>query len=224
MTTLRARLDLTALAANTGLALAGLGERAIADLRRDAWGHGIAPVARVLADAGVRAAVVDPGDRAAATAAGLTATEAGPTLDGGLLFGMPGSAGAPVLRVSARVLSIKRLLAGEGVSYGYTHRADADTRIALIDGGYGQGIVRTLGNRIDVEAAGTLRPVVGRIAMDVCVVDIGTVSVEPGDEVVYFGGTGPARGALATWEAASGMCGAELVCAIGLRARPAESA
>lgn len=209
MTALRADLDLVALTANA--ADAG----AVADLRRDAWGHGIDAVARALADAGVRAARVDPRDRAALTAAGLTATDAEPTIDGDVLFGLPEG---PVMRLSSRVLAVKRLLAGEGVSYGYTHRASADTRIALIGGGYGQGVVRSLGNRIRVEIGGRPHPVVGRVAMDVCVVDITDAPVAPGDEVVYFGGSGPARGALAEWQAASGLSAAELVCAVGLRA------
>ena len=48
------------------------------------------------------------------------------------------------------VLVVKPLRAGEGVSYGYTHRAARDTRIALVVGGYAQGIVRALGNRAPV--------------------------------------------------------------------------
>ena len=53
--------------------------------------------------------------------------------------------------------------------------------------------------------------------MDVCVVDIGDADVARSDEVIYFGGEGPAGPALATWEAASGLTAAELVCALGLR-------
>lgn len=212
MTHLRARLDVDALARRAR----AIDPRVVLDLRRDAWGHGISRVAPVLTDAGVRAVRVDPGARADVTAAGLTATDADPSPDGGTLFG---GAGSPVLRASSSVVSIKRLLAGEGVSYGYTHRATADTNVALVAGGYGQGIVRALGNRIDVEIAGRLHPVVGRIAMDVCVVDIGDAPVHPGDEVVFFGGDGPARGALSTWVSATGLTPAELVCAVGLNAR-----
>lgn len=215
MTVLRAELDIDAITARATDA------GGVADLRRDAWGHGAAAVARALASAGVRAAQVDPADRAAVTAAGLTATDAVPTIDGRMLFGLPRE---PALRVSTRVLAVKRLLAGEGVSYGYTHRAGTDTRIALIGGGYGQGVVRALGNRISVELGGRLHPVVGRVAMDVCVVDISDAPVAPGDEVVYFGGDGPARDALATWESASGLSAAELVCAVGLRAQKTDTA
>lgn len=211
MTALSARLDVDALATRAR----GLDPHAVVDLRRDAWGHGVTRVAGVLADAGVRAARVDDTARAEATAAGLTATDAAPDIDGEHLFG---GVDAPVLRASSRIVSVKRLLAGEGVSYGYTHRAPVDTTVALVAGGYGQGVVRALGNRIDVEIAGRLHRVVGRIAMDVCVVDVGDSGARPGDEVVLFGGDGAARGALSTWSEATRLSAAELVCAVGLHA------
>ena len=115
------------------------------------------------------------------------------------------------------MLSIKALRAGEGVSYNYTHIAPRDTRIALVSGGFGQGVARSLGNQVSVEVRGALYPIVGRVAMDVCVVDIGDADIARGDEVIYFGGDGPAGPALATWGAASGLTAAELVCALGLR-------
>jgi alanine racemase len=217
-TPLRVRLSASALAANAAEAVRRAGAHAVADLRRDAWGHGLAPVAAALVAAGVRAARVDDAARATVTAAGLTATDAAPTLDTALLLGLPGGGGLPVMRAAGAVLSTKTLLAGEGVSYGYTHRAASDTRIALVTGGYAQGIVRGLGNHIDVEIAGRLHRVVGRVAMDVCVVDIGDADVSPGDEVVFFGGDGPAQDALAMWERESGLSAAEIAAAVGLRA------
>ncbi|MBN9187598.1 MAG: alanine racemase, partial [Microbacterium sp.] len=52
-----------------------------------------------------------------------------------------------------RVLSTKVLLADEGVSYGLTYRAPEDTHIALVTGGYAQGVLRGLGNRVSVSIA-----------------------------------------------------------------------
>ena len=221
MTSLTAHVSRSALAANAASALS---PGAVVDLRRDAWGHGLPLVADVLAAVGVRAALVDDAGCGIATAAGLTVTDAAPTVDGAVLFGLPGSGGEPVLRLSARVLSLKDLRRGEGVSYGYAHRAVADTRVALVDGGYGQGLPRAIGGAASVEVAAKLHPIVGRIAMDVCVVDIGDRDVHPGDDVVYFGGSGPARDALATWSAASGLGAAEIVCAIGLHVRREDAA
>lgn len=211
---LRVAISRGALVANARPA----GPDVIADLRRDAYGHGVAIVAQALAEAGVRAAVVDDAGRAALAAAGLQATDAAPTLDSRTLYGLPGGGGAPAMRLSGSVLSTKRLLAGEGVSYNATHIAEADTRIALVSGGFGQGVVRALGNRVWVELGGERHPIVGRVAMDVCVVDIGDADAAPGDDVVYFGGTGPLRDGLAAWEQATGLTGAELVCALGVRA------
>lgn len=215
---LRVRLSASALAANASAAVRRAGAHAVADLRRDAWGHGLEFVAPALVAAGVRAAVADAADRGPVTERGLTVTDAAPTLDTALVLGLPGGGGAPVMRAAGTVLSTKPLLAGEGVSYGYTYRAAADTRIALVTGGYAQGVVRSLGNRVAVEIAGALHPVIGRVAMDACVVDIGDAPVEAGAEAVFFGGDGPARGALGAWAEASGLSAAEIAAAVGFRA------
>jgi alanine racemase len=215
---IHARLSPSALAANARAAgVTG----AVVDLRRDAWGHGIRFTLPVLADCAVGGVIVDERDRGAVVAAGVAVTDAAATVDGRHLFGLPrpsAAAAAPVMTASSRVLSLKTLRRGEGVSYGYTHRAREDTRIALVSGGYGQGVVRALGNRASVEIAGDLHPIVGRVAMDVFVVDVGSAAVASGDGVVLFGGDGPAHDAVRAWVAATGLDAAELVCAIGLRA------
>jgi alanine racemase len=123
-----------------------------------------------------------------------------------------------VLSLRGAVLSLKRLRQGEGVSYGYTHRAPRDTVVALVTGGYAQGVARSLGNAASVMIAGERHPIIGRVAMDVCVVDVGADSgVSRGVEVVYFGGPGGPSPALAEWTDASGLTAGELVTAIGLR-------
>ena len=222
----RVRLSRSALVEGVSRALEAGGADAVADLRRDAYGHGVSLVADVLVESGVRAACLDPEGTEVASAAGMAAVPDPPTVDPVLLFGLPrASTGAvagsqpvrPVMSLIGSVLSVKALRAGEGVSYNYTHIAHQDTRIALVSGGFGQGVARALGNQVSVEIRGALYPIVGRVAMDVCVVDIGDADVARSDEVIYFGGEGPAGPALATWEAASGLTAAELVCALGLR-------
>jgi alanine racemase len=208
-----ARISRSALLSNARLLRERMPEVA-ADLRRDAWGHGAGLVAPVLAEAGVRTAVVDARDADTVQAHGIVPVDGEPH-GGELLYGLPGSAGAPVLSLWTAVLSTKSLLAGEGVSYGYTHRAEADTRVALIAGGYAEGVMRALGNRVGVELGGAPRRIVGRVAMDVCVVDIGDADVRAGDEGVFFG-AGAARDALAGWADVTGLAPAELVCAVGL--------
>ncbi len=214
MTGLTARISATALAANAQRAAAQSGADAVADLRRDAFGHGVPVVARALAVAGIRFARTD--DDIAPTS-GVASTTADTTIDSALLYGFPGSAGDPAMTLVGTVLSTKTLLAGEGVSYNYTHVAERDTRIALVTGGFGQGVVRGIGNAARVDVAGAVRPIIGRVAMDVCVVDIADLTVADGDEVTFFGGDGPARDGLAAWSSATGLTASEIVCALGLR-------
>ncbi|WP_243225565.1 alanine racemase C-terminal domain-containing protein [Microbacterium sp. CIAB417] len=195
-----------------------------ADLRRDAWGHGLSEVAAAVAAHGIRVLVDDEDAVRVLRRHDIAAVTSGePDLDPFLLYGLPDERGMlrtdPVMRLTGRVMSIKPLRAGEAVSYGYTFRAESDTTIALVTGGYAQGIVRALGNRVEVQAAGVKRPIVGRVAMDVCVVDLGDAPVEPGAEVTFFGGRGPVRGELARWGNATGLTIPELVTVAGLRAR-----
>ena len=203
----RAVISLSALGEAARAAVAAGGE--VADLRGDALGHGASRVAEIVRDAGVRAVLLD---------GSVPAGEA--DIDSVLLYGLPGSGRVPAMTLSGRVLSVKPLRAGEAVSYGYTHRAEADTTVALVTGGYAQGVVRALGNSAHVEVDAVLRPIVGRVAMDVCVVDLQdpASSVEPGAEVVFFGGAGPARDALSTWSSATGLRMTELIAVAGAKA------
>lgn len=165
----------------------------------DAYGHGFAEVSRSLADVGLTVADAQVESPDAESLLGLT------------------SGFRPVMRLSGAVLAVKPLRAGEGVSYGYTHRASTDTSVALVVGGYAQGIVRALGNRATVSIATARHPIVGRVAMDVCVVDIGGMPVHRRDEVVFFGDPGAGEPALAEWADATGLTPAELTTAVGLR-------
>lgn len=184
----------------------------VVDLRRDAYGHGLRATAAALraeTDAVLlvdRTADLPDRDRT------LTAGTA--TLVPDTVFGW--DHGLPAMTLVGTVLSTKALRAGEGVSYGYVHRAPHDTRVALVTGGYAQGVVRALGNRAHVVIGGALHPIVGRVAMDVCVVDIGDASVARGDRAVFFGDGGPR---VAEWAGATGWRADEIVTAVGLRAR-----
>ena len=186
----------SALAAGASAAVAAGGR--VADLRRDAWGHGVLAVAQVVTAAGAENVLVDAqGEVEALQLEGIHGVTTGePDIDASLLYGIPDSdrelATRPVMRLTGRVLSTKRLRPGDAVSYGYTYRASRDTVVALVTGGYAQGIVRALGNRAEVEIDGVSRPIVGRVAMDVCVVDLQGADVAAGTEATYFGGEGPA--------------------------------
>ena len=197
----------------------------MADLRRDAWGHGVLAVAHAVVAAGAAAVRVDYAQEAEALALeGIDAvTDGAADIDPFLLYGLPDTDGTlrtrPVMRLVGRVLSTKPLRSGDAVSYGYTHRAVRDTTAALVTGGYAQGIVRSLGNVAHVEIEGVQRPIIGRVAMDVCVIDLqGSAGIAPGTEATYFGGRGPAAPGLARWGAATGLTLAELITVAGSHA------
>lgn len=218
----RAVISRSALTASAAAAVAAGGR--IADLRRDAWGHGILPVAQAVSVAGAVRVLVD--DLVQVEALRLEGIEAvvgeQPDIDSALLYGLPDAEGTlrtrPVMRLTGHVMSTKQLKPGDAVSYGYTHRATAHTTVALVTGGYAQGIVRSLGNNVHVEVDGIDRPIIGRVAMDVCVVDLQGHDAPLGAEVTYFGGAGPAAAALARWSVVTGLSVGELVVVAGAHA------
>ena len=94
----------------------------------------------------------------------------------------------PVMELTTRLAYLKRVPAGTGISYGHTHRTSAATVIATLPAGYADGYPRLLSNRAEVLIRGRRYPVVGRICMDQCLVDLGP---RPGaaryDRAVLFG-------------------------------------
>lgn len=217
-----AHVSRSALARNARLAAAsGSHDFDPSILDADAWGHGAALVSAVLAAEGWR-----PGTRGSARSGTGALPVPTRTLSPETLFGLSRGGhreAVPALRLIGRVLSTKTLRAGEGVSYGYTYRAAADTRVALVTGGYAQGIVRSLGGAVDVAISGRRHPIVGRVAMDVCVVEIADAPVGRGDEVVFLGDPAIGEPGLGPWVEAAGMHPGELITAVGLRAHRVEA-
>nr|WP_174704930.1 alanine racemase [Mycobacterium lepraemurium] len=95
----------------------------------------------------------------------------------------------PAMTVKCTVALVKSIRAGESVSYGHTWTAQRDTNLALLPVGYADGILRSLGGRLQVSINGRRRPGVGRICMDQFVVDLGPgrPDVVEGDEAILFG-------------------------------------
>lgn len=98
----------------------------------------------------------------------------------------------PVLSLTSRITHLKEVPEGTGISYGHTYTTDRSSLIATIPVGYGDGISRSLSNRLEVLVGGGRCRQVGRICMDQCMVDVtrlrGTVLL--GDEVVIIGTQG----------------------------------
>nr|WP_324198798.1 alanine racemase [Nocardia amamiensis] len=95
----------------------------------------------------------------------------------------------PAMTFQARVALVKRVSAGEGVSYGHQWIAPHDTTVALIPAGYADGVFRPLSGRFDVWLGGARRRNVGRVCMDQFVVDLGdnAAGVQEGDTAILFG-------------------------------------
>jgi alanine racemase len=93
----------------------------------------------------------------------------------------------PAMTLRSQVALVKRVPAGEGVSYGHVWHTDRETTLVLVPAGYADGVPRVLTGRLDVWLAGRRRPVVGRVCMDQVMVDCGNDPVAVGAEVVFFG-------------------------------------
>ena len=98
----------------------------------------------------------------------------------------------PVLEWKTRIIYLKDVPAGTGLSYGHIYHTKRPSLIASIPLGYGDGMSRLLSNRIDLLVRGTRCPQVGRICMDQCLVDVTALKehVKVGDEVVIIGKQG----------------------------------
>jgi alanine racemase len=96
----------------------------------------------------------------------------------------------PALSWRTAVTMVKRLPAGERVSYGGRYALERDATIATVPVGYDDGYPRQLEGKADVLIGGRRHPVAGTITMDQILVDCGDASVAPGDEVVLIGAQG----------------------------------
>lgn len=105
-----------------------------------------------------------------------------------------GKALEPAMEVVAPVLCVHDLPAGRSVSYGRTFTAPAAMRVAVIGAGYADGFSRGLSGRGGVCIRGERCPVLGRVCMQMHIVDVTRVSgAAAGDEVRLLGGTGAGR-------------------------------
>ncbi|MCU1482372.1 MAG: alr2 [Subtercola sp.] len=94
----------------------------------------------------------------------------------------------PVMTLVAPVVSVKRVPAGHGVSYGFDYRTSRPSTLVLVPLGYADGMPRAAnGHGAQVFIGGRRYPIAGRIAMDQFIVDVGDADVRLGDEVVVFG-------------------------------------
>ena len=124
----------------------------------------------------------------------------------------------PVMSLHTSIAQIRDIPAGSEISYGRTFRADKPMRIAVLPIGYADGLPRSLSSKASFRLNGQNVPIIGRICMDMCMVDITGVKAEQGDTLTLFGydeaGTHVPCEHLAE---TADTIGYELVCAVSKR-------
>lgn len=127
----------------------------------------------------------------------------------------------PVMELVTQIVDIKKISSGEGVSYNHVWKAKQDTYIATLPIGYADGLFRlfsqplTPADNLSVRIHGKDYPIVGRICMDQCMVNLGsTLHVQRWDTVTLFGGSGQSAQDMAN---RAHTCSYEILCAVDSR-------
>ncbi len=119
------------------------------------------------------------------------------------------------MTISAKIHLIKSAKAGDAIGYGGTEVLKSDTKLGVIVMGYADGLPRRSNNSAGVYVDSRRAPLIGRISMDQCVVDLGPDSkAQAGDYVTVMGGDGYS---IDEWAAASGTINYEIVTRIASR-------
>jgi alanine racemase len=122
------------------------------------------------------------------------------------------------MRLCTRVLAVREIAAGEGVSYGALWRAPRRSRIATLPLGYADGYPRRMTGNAEVLIGGRRARVVGAVCMDMFMVDVTDLpEVRVGDEVVLLGEQGSERIRARDWAAWAGTVNYEVYCGISKR-------
>ena len=128
--------------------------------------------------------------------------------------GLDGPGLRPVMSVKSRIASVKWVPAGTTVSYGRIHTLTRDTRLAVLPVGYADGLFRLCSDKLSMRLGEDWAPIVGRVCMDMCMLDVTDLpQVGQGDVVTVFGEDAPI-------ETAAGLAGTvqyELLCAVSPR-------
>jgi alanine racemase len=125
---------------------------------------------------------------------------------------------SPVMSFKSRIVLIKEFPEGYSIGYNRTYITDKPTRIATIPVGYGDGYGVILSNQGEVLIRGKRAPVVGRVSMDMCTVDVSHIpDCQVGDEVVLMGRQGDMSITANEIAARTNTISYEILCALGKR-------
>lgn len=139
---------------------------------------------------------------------------------------MPGEVSAasiglrPAMTLRAPVVGVKTLPAGHGVGYAHTHHTADDSRVALINAGYADGIPRAASGVGPLWLGGARGSIAGRVSMDQVSVDLGPQSdVRIGDYAVFFGAGTDGEPTVDEFASAIGTISYEIITRLGPRVR-----
>lgn len=124
------------------------------------------------------------------------------------------------VRLVAPLIGVREVAAGTAVGYDATWRAPRSTTLGLLGLGYADGLPRTASGRAEVLVRGRRCPLVGRISMDMAVVDLGPEpppGVMEGEPVTVFGPGDDGEPTVAEWAAWSGTLDHEILTGLGTR-------
>jgi alanine racemase len=123
------------------------------------------------------------------------------------------------MSLRTRIISFRRVSAGDGVGYGAKFTAKRPSVIAVLAAGYGDGIHRSLSNgRGSVLVRGKLAPIIGIVSMDVTMIDVTDVpGVEVGDVVTIYGTDGEYVHPANAVARSIGTVTSDLLCAVAAR-------
>lgn len=123
----------------------------------------------------------------------------------------------PAMTALASASVVKRVPAGQGVSYGHTYTTTSETTLVDVPLGYADGVPRHASGLAEVLVAGERRRIAGRVCMDQFVVDVGDLPVAPGDEIILFGPGARGEPTAQDWAEAVGTINYEIVTRFGPR-------
>jgi alanine racemase len=126
----------------------------------------------------------------------------------------------PVLSLYSRIVQVKTVTVSppETIGYGRTWRADRETVVAALPIGYADGLHRTLSNRMEVLVHGKRAPQIGRVCMDMCMIDVTDIpGVKTGDRATIIGEDGAERITSDDLASIAGTISYEILCAVGRR-------
>ena len=124
----------------------------------------------------------------------------------------------PVMQLRSTIFQIRDYAPDITVSYGRTYRTEAPTRVAVVGIGYADGLPRSFSNRISFLLHGKRVPQIGRICMDMCMVDVSSVPEAKVDDIVtVFGEDNGASIGVDAMAAELGTIPYELLCGINKR-------